>query len=92
MYRQTLVQLEGAGTSRNVTLTPSGAWCQVLDRNTAIRKFLATSRWQGATRRFLEGDASFRRYETLHVDDAQAILMDMRYKAGWANRQGWKAV
>ena len=72
-----LVQLEGAGTSRNVTLTPSGAWCQVLDRNTAIRKFLATSRWQGATRRFLEGDASFRRYETLHVDDAQAILMDM---------------
>ena len=75
-----LIRLEGAGSSRDVTLAPSGAWRQVLDRNTAIRRFLATSRWHGATRRFLEGDASFRRYETLHMNDEQAILMDMPAK------------
>jgi N-acetylmuramate 1-kinase len=72
-----LIELAGSGTSREARLTASGAWQQALARNDAIRAFLATTRWAAATRRFLEGDASFRRYETLDLDGAQAILMDM---------------
>ncbi len=72
-----LVELSGSGTSREAKLTVSGAWEQALARNDAIRAFLGKTRWSEATRRFLEGDASFRRYETLHLDGEQAILMDM---------------
>ena len=50
---------------------------QALARNDAIRRFLGPTRWSKAERRFLEGDASFRRYETLHMEHEHAILMDM---------------
>ncbi len=42
------------------------------------RSFLRGTQWRHAARRFLEGDASFRRYETLEGETApHAILMDM---------------
>jgi tRNA threonylcarbamoyl adenosine modification protein YjeE len=72
-----LVQLSGSGSRREAAITASGAWEQALPRNAAINLFLAKTRWAGAQRRFLEGDASFRRYETLHLGSGQAILMDM---------------
>ena len=72
-----LVELSGSGSTREVAITAAGAWQQALLRNEQIRAFLSGTRWQGAERRFLEGDASFRRYETLHSGDAQAVLMDM---------------
>ena len=72
-----LIELSGSGSHRDAVLTASGAWEQALARNDAINAFLDGTRWAGASRRFLEGDASFRRYETLHLGDERAILMDM---------------
>ncbi|MFO1131590.1 MAG: tRNA (adenosine(37)-N6)-threonylcarbamoyltransferase complex ATPase subunit type 1 TsaE [Hyphomicrobiales bacterium] len=71
------IELSGSGGHRDATITASGAWQQALARNAAINGFLAGTRWAGAHRRFLEGDASFRRYETLHLGREAAILMDM---------------
>ena len=75
-----LVSLSGSGDQRQATITASGAWQQAVTRNDAINGFLRTTRWHGAERRFLEGDASFRRYETLHLASEAAILMDMPEK------------
>ncbi len=72
-----LIELSGSGNHRDATLTADGAWQQALARNDAIRVFLSGTRWQNATRAFLEGDASFRRYETLEMKGQSAILMDM---------------
>ena len=72
-----LIELSGAGDFRDAAITASGAWAQAIARNDAINTFLATTRWKEAERRFLEGDASFRRYETLHMGADAAILMDM---------------
>lgn len=72
-----LIELSGSGNHRDASITASGAWEQALARNDAINAFLGTTRWAQASRRFLEGDASFRRYETLQLGGEQAILMDM---------------
>jgi tRNA threonylcarbamoyl adenosine modification protein YjeE len=72
-----LIELSGSGATRDAAITASGACEQALARNDAIRGFLQGTRWKPAERRFLEGDASFRRYETLHMGAEQAILMDM---------------
>ncbi|MFN4140775.1 tRNA (adenosine(37)-N6)-threonylcarbamoyltransferase complex ATPase subunit type 1 TsaE [Aestuariivirga sp.] len=72
-----LVELSGSGSRRDAAITATGAWQQALARNDAIMSFLGATRWAGAERRFLEGDASFRRYETLHTGSAAAVLMDM---------------
>jgi tRNA threonylcarbamoyl adenosine modification protein YjeE len=72
-----LIELSGSGSRRDAVISARGAWEQALARNTAINTFLGTTRWAGAERRFLEGDASFRRYETLHLGPEVAILMDM---------------
>jgi N-acetylmuramate 1-kinase len=72
-----LISLSGSGDHRDATLIASGAWQQALTRNTAINDFLQSTRWGRAERRFLEGDASFRRYETLHLGSEAAVLMDM---------------
>ena len=72
-----LVELSGSGASREAAISAAGAWAQALTRNAAIRGFLDGTRWKEAERRFLEGDASFRRYETLHMGSDAAILMDM---------------
>jgi len=72
-----LVELSGSGRGRDVTLTATGAWAQALERNEAIHAFLAGTAWSDATRSFLEGDASFRRYETLTGVGEPKLLMDM---------------
>jgi N-acetylmuramate 1-kinase len=72
-----LIELSGSGSWREAAITASGAWQQALTRNDAINTFLAATRWKDAERRFLEGDASFRRYETLHMGNEHAVLMDM---------------
>lgn len=72
-----LIALSGSGSHRDAIIIASGAWEQALARDDAINAFLDTTRWAGAERRFLEGDASFRRYETLHLPGEAAILMDM---------------
>ena len=46
------------------------------ERGDAMDEFLNRSGWQGAVRRMLAGDASFRRYERVHFGDTIAVLMD----------------
>jgi hypothetical protein len=72
-----MIELSGHGAMRRAVVTPQGAWVQALARNDVIAAFLATTDWKSARRRFLEGDASFRRYETLERNGAAAVLMDM---------------
>ncbi len=72
-----LIELSGAGNVRDAVLTATGAWAQALARNAAISAFLSSTPWKGAKRQYLEGDASFRRYETLSGPGHELILMDM---------------
>lgn len=47
-----------------------------LSREDAIRHFLAAAGWAESVRDPIPGDASFRRYERLHLGERRAILMD----------------
>lgn len=68
-----LVEISGRGQARNVKLTGTGRCAVGLARNKVINEFLGGTAWKSARREFLEGDASFRRYESLQG----VILMDM---------------
>lgn len=46
------------------------------DREELLEAFLKTAGWGKATRTFLQGDASLRRYERLKLNDKEAVLMD----------------
>lgn len=70
----------GEGQTRHVTLKADGAWTDLILRNEQIERFIATTTWHGSERRFLEGDASSRRYETVHLNGISNILMDMPQK------------
>lgn len=71
------VKLSGSGPSRTATLTARGTCAQALARLAAIEKFLDETGWSDAARIFLEGDASFRRYERLYRGGSANVLMDM---------------
>jgi tRNA threonylcarbamoyl adenosine modification protein YjeE len=69
--------LSHEGKGRKAELRGHGSWAQALARLDAIAHFLPATEWSAATRRFLEGDASFRRYERLSCHLGSAVLMDM---------------
>lgn len=46
------------------------------DRSLLIDAFIARCGWEGASRAPLAGDASFRRYERVHLQGKRAVLMD----------------
>ncbi|MGE0007204.1 MAG: tRNA (adenosine(37)-N6)-threonylcarbamoyltransferase complex ATPase subunit type 1 TsaE [Parvibaculaceae bacterium] len=71
------VRLVTDGKGRKAELDGRGAWSLALKRQALIIDFLNTTDWAGATRVFLEGDASFRRYERLFMGAKTAVLMDM---------------
>ena len=48
----------------------------MVERSLSIDGFLARAGWIGAARSLLAGDASFRRYERIKINDKTAILMD----------------
>jgi aminoglycoside/choline kinase family phosphotransferase len=48
----------------------------VTDRKALITGFLAQAGWDGAARRKLAGDASFRHYDRLAMNGSTAVLMD----------------
>ncbi|MDP4823657.1 MAG: tRNA (adenosine(37)-N6)-threonylcarbamoyltransferase complex ATPase subunit type 1 TsaE [Aestuariivirgaceae bacterium] len=76
--RDTLtVSLAHEGESRTARLIPQGSWKARLAKLAAIQGFLDKAGWGKAARRFLEGDASSRRYERLKLDGKPAVLMDM---------------
>ena len=71
------VELTVGEDGRTAMLRGRGTWVRALGRLEAIRKFLDAGAWMGAARAFLEGDASFRRYERLFLKGESAVLMDM---------------
>lgn len=68
---------KGYGDERHVEVSESGAWPALLARNNVIFDFLKDSKWHGAERKFFEGDASSRRYESLEKNNSNVLLMDM---------------
>ncbi len=48
----------------------------VSEREELLRAFLAQAGWGRATRTYLQGDASIRRYERLALNGVKAVLMD----------------
>ena len=51
-------------------------WQSRLNRTLQVRNFLIESGWGLAKRRFLEGDASTRSYETIQVNSRNVVLMN----------------
>ncbi len=54
----------------------TGDWAERLPRSLMLRAFLERSGWNGAARRFLQGDAFARRYETVDTTERHAIAMN----------------
>jgi len=71
------VQLAVSMVGRQARISGRGRWAQGLERLDAIAKFLPSAGYGAAWRRFLEGDASFRRYERIVRDGTSFVLMDM---------------
>lgn len=71
------LHFSGAGDIRDVKVSAEGAWARALERNATVQRFLRTAKLQNTSRKFLEGDASSRRYETLDTAGEKTILMDM---------------
>ena len=74
------LEFSGTGSSRDVEITGEGACNGLLTRLFEIRNFISRIGWDEATRTFLDGDASSRRYERLQKAEANAVLMDMPSK------------
>lgn len=66
-----------SGEGRAITLSGHGTWTQRLERIHQVRAFFDAGEWRGCDRRFLQGDASARRYERITKDGRNAIFMDM---------------
>jgi N-acetylmuramate 1-kinase len=71
------LNFSGSGEVREIKMTIEGSWVGALDRNETIKSFLNLHNYGNAKRVFFEGDASSRRYEKLHRDGKQVLLMDM---------------
>ena len=65
-----------AGEGRVATIAGSPDWMARLERSRAIRALLDKAGWAKAARRYLQGDASTRRYERIRKDGQSAVLMD----------------
>ncbi|MDB5523524.1 MAG: hypothetical protein JWM58_1287 [Rhizobium sp.] len=72
------IEITHEGAGRRLTLrTDSQRFADRLKRVRAIREFLDSRGYQGAARRFLTGDSSFRAYERiLTAEDKTYVLMD----------------
>lgn len=71
------IRIDGTGNQRRAVLSGKGSWKQALDRLDAISQFLPDAGFGAAKRSFLEGDASFRRYERIDRNGQSYVLMDM---------------
>jgi N-acetylmuramate 1-kinase len=71
------INLSGRGAVRNIELDPKGKWIRALERRSDITHFLSQGRFRQHARKFLEGDASHRRYELLSHEQENVLLMDM---------------
>ncbi len=71
------LSFSGSGNIREINIKAEGLWVGAFDRNETIKSFLNFHGYGTAVREFFEGDASSRRYEKLHKDGKQVLLMDM---------------
>ncbi len=71
------ISLSGHGENREIILQASGGWTTSLQRNALINDFVKQSSINDGARRFLEGDASSRRYEKIVGPTKTLLLMDM---------------
>ena len=70
-----VVALSEKGTGREVTVDAPAEFVGRLQRSLAIRQFLDRSGLEGATRRFLVGDASTRAYETAEIAGREPLIL-----------------
>ncbi len=70
------ISLEIEGSGRRAELFGSGAWRGRIERTRAVRALLVRAGFTGASRRFLQGDASIRRFERVNAGAGRAVLMD----------------
>jgi hypothetical protein len=73
------ISIEGADNTdkrRFVLRSEDPAWLARIERTRAIRALLARAGMGDAARRYLQGDASPRRYETARTPERSAILMN----------------
>ena len=70
------IDLALAGHGRRASFTGDAAWQARLTRSRAVRALLDKAGWTRAARRFVQGDASTRRFERIRAAGETAILMD----------------
>ena len=70
------IRFEIEGNGRRAELCGSGAWRDRITRTRAVRALIDRAGFSGACRRFLQGDASIRRFERVRAGAGRAVLMD----------------
>ncbi len=70
------IRFEIAGDGRLAELSGSPAWRSRIERTRAARALIDRAGFAGAERRYLQGDASTRRFERVRMGAASAVLMD----------------
>lgn len=70
------VELAIAGDGRQAALSAGAAWQERIGRTRAARALIARGGLADAQRRYLQGDASIRRFERVHAGARSAVLMD----------------
>lgn len=73
---------DDGGDGRRAVLTGLGNWPDRMTRMRSARAFLEAGDWRGCERRFLQGDASARRYERVEKAGRTAVFMDMPHQPG----------
>ena len=68
---------DNSPTQRKIIITAHGSWQFRLNRWNLSTGFLGQAGWGTATRHFLQGDASHRRYERVQDNNHHGVLMDM---------------
>jgi tRNA threonylcarbamoyl adenosine modification protein YjeE len=71
------IEFSGTGNTRDIEISGDGISSVLVKRLNEVEDFLDRSGWINAKRKFLNGDASFRRYERLERGQSKSILMDM---------------
>ena len=70
-----MMRIEGTGESRSITVSGPEFFMDRLARSGAARTFLTETLPGVSVRRYLQGDASARSYETIRVDGRQPIIL-----------------
>ena len=70
------IRFEIEGEGRRAEVSGGKAWRGRIERTRAARALMARAGFPSAARRFLQGDASTRRYERVREAERSAVLMD----------------